>query len=465
MKNFFQILIVISLFGIIGTSCKPEDEVERDMLNEWIWEGMNAYYYWYEDLDHSLYPTELEPTDFFYSILNSQDRFSWIVEDYQALINSFNSEEVTNGISPYFIRLDNSDNVIVVVEYTVPGSPADSAGITRGDIITDINGSEITIHNYQDLFYAETVTLKFADYIDNSFYSNGVEITLNTVLVEENPIHHFEIINYGGSEIAYMVYNHFSVGKNNRWLDSLDHQLAELKSAGIKNLVLDLRYNPGGSIFMANHLASALCPATVPGKDNVFVYLQWNDLFEEFIIREEGEDSGSLVSYFEDTPANNLDLSTIYLLTTAHSASASELLTIGLSPYMNVEHIGETTYGKGYGSITVDDWEEPKRHEWAMQPITFKFANSLGKGVPNEGIDPEYEVDDFIIEAKAFGDITDPQLAKALELITGIQADTKKSSHPLLHYELMPDQLRERRNKAILDRNPQNMEKYAPALN
>lgn len=211
---------------------------------------------------------------------------------------------------------------------------------------------------------------------------------------------------------------------------------------------------------MANHLASALCPGTVPGNDNAFVFLKWNDKFEEFLIEEEGEDSESLVTLFEEAPAVNLDLNRIYLLTTSHSASASELLVIGLDPYMNVEHIGEPTYGKGYGSITVDDWEEPKRHEWAMQPITFKFTNAEGDGVSMGGISPEYEVDDFLFNAKPFGDITDPQLAKALELITGVSPLVKKGVAPEVQdflYEVLPDPVRERKNNAILEVDPIRM--------
>ena len=211
---------------------------------------------------------------------------------------------------------------------------------------------------------------------------------------------------------------------------------------------------------MANHLASALCPATVPGNNNPFVYLEWNDTFQEFLIEEEGEDSESLVTFFEEAPTVNLDLSRIYLLTTSHSASASELLIIGLDPFMNVEHIGEATYGKGYGSITVDDWEEPKRHEWAMQPITFKFTNALGDGVSMDGISPEYEVDDQLFKAKPFGDITDPQLAKALELITGVSPLARKAL-PIevqdLKYEILPDPVRELRNRAALRLDPIRM--------
>ena len=141
MKKFSPIVIVIALITIAASSCKRSpEEVERDLINDWIWEGMNQLYYWYEDLDRHLYPTDLEPKDFFYGILNPRDRFSWIVDDYQSLINSFDNIEISNGISPFFIRVANSNSIIVIVEHVAPQSPADSAGIARGDIITEING-------------------------------------------------------------------------------------------------------------------------------------------------------------------------------------------------------------------------------------------------------------------------------------------------------------------------------------
>jgi carboxyl-terminal processing protease len=461
MTRYKQSLIVFTLLIISVTSCKPDPiVVERDLINKWIWEGMSDLYYWYDDLDQNLYPSKMEPSDFFYEILNPIDRFSWIVDDYQELINSFQNIEVSNGISPYFIRVANSESVVVVVEYVAPYSPADDAGIKRGDIITDINGIEMTIHNYSELFYLETSTLVFANYVDGSLVSNGVEITLTAIVIDENPIHHYEIIDYEGTEIAYMVYNHFTSGTNDKWLQALDNQLAVIKTSGIQDLIIDIRYNPGGSIFMANHLASSLCPAEVPGNDNPFVYLEWNDIFHELLIEEEGEDSESLVTFFEEAPSTNLDLRSIYFLTSSHSASASELLIIGLDPFMNVEHIGEATYGKGYGSITIDDWEQPKRHEWAMQPITFKFTNALGGGVSMDGISPEYEVDDLLFKAKPFGDITDPQLAKALELITGVSPLARKSV-PIevqdIEYEILPDPVRELRNRAMLKVDPIKM--------
>ncbi len=455
MKRINTILIAIAILSIMLTSCKPDPiEVENDILTEWIWDVMNEIYLWSDDVDQNLYPTEEDPESFFYQLLHPNDRFSWIVDDHQGLINSFNNVELSNGISPYFIRVSDSDNVIVIVEYVAKDSPADIAGIMRGDIITDINGSEITIENYIDLFYSEVATLTFAIYDDGAIYANGIEHTLTAVVIDQNPVNHYEIIDYQDTDIGYIAYTHFTSGEGDKWLDSLDGIFAELQSEGVKELVIDLRYNPGGSVYLALHLASMISPATVPGNNNPFVNFKWNDLYQNSFIQEEGLDSDNLVIYFEETPSYNLDLSRVYFLTTSHSASASELLIIGLDPYMLVEQIGEDTYGKCYGSITIEDTEEPVRHEWAMQPIVFKFANALGYTDFLDGIPPKYEVEDFLLDAKPFGDITDPQLAKALELITGVSPIAKKSQTIHVQYELLEDPVREMKSRAILEVNP-----------
>ncbi len=452
MKKFNIILVSIALLSVFITSCKPDpEEVERDIINEWIWESMNEIYLWTEDLDQSLYPTNDDPETFFYQLLHPNDKYSWIVDDYEELVNSFNSVEMSNGISPYFIRVSGTDNVIVIVEYVAAGSPADSAGIKRGDIITDIDGIAITIDNYIDLFYSEIATLSFANYLDGQLYSNGVDITLTAEVIDQNPVNYYEIISYEDTDIAYLVYTQFTSGEGDKWLDSLDYLFAEMQTENIDNLVIDLRYNPGGSVYMATHIASVLSPATVPGNDNVFVNFQWNDAYQEYFIQEDGEDSENLVVYFEEFPSYNLDLNTIYFLTTSHSASASELLMIGLDPYTEVVQIGESTYGKCYGSITIPDVEKPARHEWAMQPIVFKFSNSVGYTDFTDGIPPDYEVEDYLLDAKQFGDITDPQLAKALELITGVSPITKKSVPTRAQYEILPDPHRDLKSKAVLE--------------
>jgi C-terminal processing protease CtpA/Prc len=453
MKNI-PALAYILIVLLVSYSCKePEPEpTENEIIIDWIWNVMTDVYLWADDLDPALYPTdETNPEEFFYSILNENDRFSWIVDDYQELINSFNNISLSTGISPHFIRLKGTDEVIVIVEYVSKGSPADLAGIKRGEIITDINGTEVTIYNYIDLFYSENVVLEFADYIDSSLVMNNKEFALTALVIEENPVLHHEIISHEDSEIGYIVYTGFSSGENDKWTDSLDLIFEDFKSKGISDLIMDLRYNSGGRVSVATHIASVISPAAVPGNDNDFVRYQWNDAYQEFFKEKYGEDSENLVVFFEDEPSVNLNLSDAYFLTSRHSASASELIIIGLEPYMNVVQVGDTTYGKFYGSITVPDTEEPARHSWAVQPLVFKFANSIGYSDFDDGLIPDIYIDENVLDLKQFGDLSDPILAGALEAITGTSPAVKKSAPLPVHYSVLPDPVRKLKSRAVID--------------
>lgn len=452
MKKFITILYIFAMV-LVPFSCKePEPEPkEHEIIIDWIWNVMTDVYLWADEVDQTLFPTdETDPEDFFYSILNENDRFSWIVDDYQALINSFNNISLSTGISPYFIRLPESDEVVVIVEYVSKGSPADLAGISRGEIITDINNTTVTTDNYIDLFYSKNVVLEFADYIDGNFDMNGKEVALTALVIEENPVLHHEIVDYEGVEIGYIVYTGFSSGEGNRWVDSLDNVFKDFKTKGISELILDIRYNSGGRVSVATHIASVVSPATIPGNKNIFVKYQWNKAYQEYFKQEDGEDSENLVVFFEDDPSVNLDLTNVYFLTSPHSASASELIIIGLEPYMNTTQIGENTYGKFYGSITVPDLEEPPRHSWALQPLVFKFANSIGFTDFNSGLLPDIYVDDNVLDMKQFGDISDPILARALEEITGTSPVVKKSAPQPFSYSVLPDPVRELKNRAVM---------------
>jgi len=445
----------ILFFLLVPYSCKepePEPEpTENEIIIDWIWNVMTDVYLWADQVDQALFPTdETDPEAFFYSILNENDRFSWIVDDYQALLNSFNNISLSTGISPYFVRINDTE-VIVIVQYVSKGSPADLAGIQRGEIITDINGTTVTINNYIDLFYSENVVLEFADYTNGDLVINGKEVSLTALVIEENPIIHHEVFSYEDSKIGYIVYTGFSSGEGDKWLDALDNIFADFKSQEITDLIMDIRYNSGGRVSVATHIASVISPATVPGNENVFVNYQWNEAYQEYFTETDGADSENLVVFFEEDPVVNLDLTDAYFLTGKRSASASELIIIGLKPYMNVTQIGDTTFGKFYGSITVPDLEEPVRHNWALQPLVFKFANKIGFTDFNKGLVPDIYVNENVLDMKRFGDITDPILARALEEITGTSSIVTKSATLPFNYSILPDPVRELKNRAVMD--------------
>src|SRR5690606_9212429 len=115
----------------------------------------------------------------------------------------------------------------------------------------------------------------------------------------------------------------------------------------------------------------------------------------------------------------NLDLDRIFILTASGTASASELLIIGLRPYMNVVQVGEPTVGKFYGSSVFEDKSTPKKHTYAMMPLILKFMNAQGFTEFADGLTPDAAVVDDLLNAKPLGDIEDPVIAAALSIATG----------------------------------------------
>jgi C-terminal processing protease CtpA/Prc len=425
-------LILLSVFSCEWDRHKPDLPEEILILNNWIWEGMNEAYLWEKyipDLDPDY---QEDPEAYFYDLLYADDHYSWIVDDYQALLDLFEGVELSTGISARPGLID-SVNVISIVEYVTPDSPAEDSSIVRGDIIIAIDGKSLTSKNYYSLFNQASATFEFGDWTGVKVVPNGRKVTLDAIELNQNPVIYNEVIEYHGRKIGYFVYTQFTYGPENEWLEELKRVFLDFKTAAASDVVVDLRYNRGGSLDLSAYIASSLGPESAIKEGKVFVNLVWNDAYNEFW-REtdldedgdpDGDQSAQLVIGFPESDLN-LDLSRVYFFTTDNTASASESLMTGLYPYMDVVQIGTTTYGKCYGSVTINDWADPKRHNWAMQPIVVKYSNAEGFTDFTGGINPDIEVEDNLLYAEPFGSFSDPLLARALEEITGV-APAQKS--------------------------------------
>lgn len=410
-------LIIPLLLFFLFSSCKDEDiNPSQGILdiNNFIWENMNEMYLWDDFIPQNIDITnEFDPKQYFEKLLfKPTDRWSYITDDRQALVNSFKGIDKTFGHNFKLFLLPGSNDVVGIVKYVVPDSPADKANIGRGDVFYKVNGTTIISSNYRELlFEKDHYNLSFGEFNQEGQISHIEDKSLSAVVITENPILIHKTIDFEGDKIGYLSYNQFIVDFN----VSLVSVFQEFKNDGISNLVLDLRYNPGGSISTAKLLSSMIAPASVVQNNEVFSRLIWNEKVTEFIINEEGEESDNLISKFI-TPEVNLNLDRIYILITSNSASASELVINSLNPYMEVILIGEdNTTGKYVGSITISD--EEGNHDWAMQPIVLKTANANGITDYINGFSPHYLVkDDFDAE---LGTLGEDMLAKSIELITG----------------------------------------------
>ena len=240
---------------------------------------------------------------------------------------------------------------------------------------------------------------------------------VTATVFQENPVFMDSIYTVGSKKVGYLVYNQFVPGANGSKANEYDAQVdavfSNFKAQGVNELVLDLRYNPGGYTSSSANLASLIGKGISSSK--LYFREEWNTTITPELQKEYG--SSFFIQNFLDKAQNiGNNLSRVFVLTTDHTASASELIINGLRPYMTVTTIGTTTYGKNVGSITITD--DTGKIKWGMQPIVFKSYNSAGQSDYSTGFTPTVEVEEPL-SLLPLGDTNEALLSAALNQISG----------------------------------------------
>jgi carboxyl-terminal processing protease len=446
MKKQYKLILLLFIPFLFLQSCQDQDDTLPETTNldvqKFIWRGLNQMYLWQEDVpdlsdkrfaSNAEYESFLEsfstPEDLFQNLLNRPptlydtdvvDKFSWIVSDYLSLEQQLEGTTKNNGVE-YSLSLisSSSDQVIGYVRYIIPNSDAANKDIQRGEVFYAVNGTSLNLDNYRNLLGSsdENYTLNFADlsYDTNNnpvITPNGKSLALTKTNLAENPIFIKKVINNGAHKIGYLMYNGFYQNYDSQLNDAFGY----FKSEGITDLVLDLRYNGGGSVLTATRLASMI---TGQFNGQIFDELAYNKR-KSFLNRKY-----TFTSTIDGAALNSLNLTTVYVLTTKSTASASELIINGLDPYINVVQIGDVTYGKNVASVTLYDSPNLSKanrnssHRFAMQPIVAHSVNSVGFGDYLDGLVPEYKLTERIKTLGVLGDPNEPLLATAIGKITG----------------------------------------------
>lgn len=401
------------------TDTSTTDSSQYSSVNRWIYDQMKTYYLWEDELPSVNSYSKTDPETFFENLrYDDLDKWSFITDDYGELSSTLSGTPTSMGYSPAFYLYNNSENVLIVVEYVYPGSPAETAGLKRGDIILTINGIKMDQSNYYDLYSGDSYTVEIGTVTDGSLSLSGISYNLTAAEIAADPAIFHSVIEQGGKRVGYLVYTEFVEGDNDEYLNSLGNIFDEFNSAGITDLVVDLRYNPGGLVDCAGFFASAIAPYSAVSNSEILVNMNYNDMLESYFKHYEGSNSENLVYRFPSN-SHNINLSTVYFLTTSGTASASELLISGLRPYMNSIIIGEPTYGKYTGAFVLPNSDDEANSNWAIVPIVMKYSNANGYTDFVDGLTPDYVLEDNLVDAVPFGDTSDPFLAKALEVITG----------------------------------------------
>ncbi|MFD2034543.1 S41 family peptidase [Belliella marina] len=444
-KSKFRLYALFTLLAITIFSCKDDEEVNPDeeeeevivspnvAINNWILDVMKEVYYWLDDMKTPI-ANNSEPADYFESLLfKPTDRFSAIYPNYQELINNLSGVSTEAGYEFSLLResLDNQ-NVLAAVTYIKKGSPADSGGLLRGDLLTQINGTTMTLSNYQSLLrsISSNHTVTYRRFIEGSnTLGPGQTMNLSTISIQENPNFLDTVYTFENQKIGYFIYNFFSPGVENsqgqmdtRYDQEMDEVFAKFKAEGVNHLVVDFRYNGGGYVTSSVNLASMIAPDIT--SSSIFSKTKFNSFLSQFSQFQNVQTNFKTKS---QNIGNNLTEKTVYVITSRGTASASELVINSLKPYMEVVIIGDVTYGKNVGSVAFEDEDNPDNN-YGLLPIITKSFNSLDQSDYGNGFIPDIEMNELdFLPFRNLGDINEPLLNSAIEKILNRPPSGRKS--------------------------------------
>ena len=347
-------------------------------------------------------------------------------------------------------RLGFDNRIIVAVKYVIPNSSAAALGIKRGDLFGTVDGVVLDESNYQDLLSSSKTSLRLTKIrFENQEWTDEQEsITLvKTEGLVENPVFKDSIYTIDNQKIGYLIYNAFI----SNYEEELNQVFTNFKNNQVNSLILDLRYNSGGSTANAAILASMIYSSNT---ELLFARQRWNALWQGRFSNE------ALNENFRDqtlggSSINSLGLNKIIIITESGTASASELLINGLAPYMDVVLVGDKTRGKNEFSLTlVDDPQSPDfpylyresrqsfinpNVQWGLQPIVGRFENSAGFSDFTQGFEPDVFYSEDPVNLGLLGQIDEPLLSLAISQLTGNSASMKFSGN---NFEKVDDNIK-----------------------
>lgn len=382
------------IYGIMGglataalvSSCGEDRSGEYYALittQTWMYETMQKEYLYYQDMPEKKSLNFFKkPSDFLSSMVSSKDKksgstFSHIDSVY---VNTRSTSQTpTFGFEGTMIRANNGSYGIRVL-YTQENSPAKEVGLERGSIIIAANNKKI---NSSDLFYITSPKEAYL-FTLGKLNDKGFD-TLQTVqmpaprIVENNNLYKNNILEIGGKKVAYVMYNEF--GNNDT--QKLKDLFSQLSQEAVNDIILDLRYNPGGYVTTAQLVSTNLAPQEAMG--NTFLKMTHNDIINKTDVLNFEE---SLLA--NATPINYENL---YIITSANTASASEVVINCLKPYMQgrLIQVGTATFGKNVAQQLFTDEEKAPMLEFWLTNSLLSNSEDYSDYYTN-GLQPDFEI-------------------------------------------------------------------------
>lgn len=362
--------------------------------NNWLRSWSNELYLWYDEItdrDPGLFTTpdyfDLMQTEATTASGARKDRFHFTIptDEYEALVQS----GISAGYGANFSLISRSPPREIVVSFTDPNTPASAAGITRGARIITVDG--VDVENGSDVDTLNAGLFPDGPGESHTFVvrdpgsTTNRSVTLVSEEVTSDPVQFESVINTPTGDVGYLFFSDHIAPAEAELVIAMD----ALEAAGVTDLVLDLRYNGGGFLDIANMLAYMIAgPAAASGR--VFDETQFND---KHTTRNPVTGAVLAPTNFHTTTQGfslasgqalpSLNLSRVFVLTTAETCSASEAIINGLNGIgIEVIQIGSTTCGKPYGFYAFDNCGT------TYFSIQFRGVNALGFGDFADGFTP-----------------------------------------------------------------------------
>lgn len=390
----FSAFIVLSLWSCSDNSSFNDVDYGLDLnncttntQNKFVHRALQDRYYWYQEIpdvvDYSSYSSPQKTLE---ALRYSQyDRFSYVA-DASSFDSYYNEGEYIGFGFSY-----NASNGFI--RYTFANSPAAQQGFKRGDKIVSIDGISLTTliaNNWNNAFGEASVGVSKTFVIEHSDKSQQT-LTLSKAVVTIQTVVANKIIESNGIKYGYITFNNFI----NPALAELEAAFSEFKTQNVDKLILDLRYNGGGSISVATQLGSYIHTPQISNAE-IFTQLRFNDKYQN-----------ENYSFYFKNQSSGLDVNEIIILSSNRTCSASEMIINGLKPFVDkVTVIGDTTCGKPIGMRSQNFCDKK------LLAINFAGFNQDNEGEYFDGIPATCSASDD--ETYALGDINEPLLKEAL---------------------------------------------------
>ncbi len=355
-------------------------------------DALQQYYYWYRELPNPNPASFASPEAYLdavrYRTLDSS--FSYVTS--KASSDAFFSDSQFIGFGLSYKRTGDLE---LRLTQTFPGGPAADAGLERGHYLVSVGGKAveelIRTGEIATIFGPEQVG--FVTEIAWRVPGGPVRsATLAKRLVTIPTVSQTALLQAGSARVGYVHFRNFVQPSVN----ALNTAFQQLKDQGASDLVLDLRYNGGGLVSVAQHLAGLIGGSPLVGQ--VFVQFSHND-------KQASRDS----AFRFETKSQALGVTRLVVITTRGSASASEAIVNGLRPFMDVKVVGDTTFGKPVGQYGFEFCER------VLYPVAFLVTNARGQADYFSGIPADCAAPDDV--DRPLADAREASLAEALVVI------------------------------------------------